>query len=163
MGLAEVGHGPTSALAARQRRAASSAKTVGRRQKQPTRIDALFDGVDQVAVVRGSSSGFTVLALGGLLAPLAAVYLPVLGGFALVIAAVAGFGTAGWRQAGSDKPAVAGALSAVGAYLLVLPLVYLGTGELDAVQIALTFITAVVVGAASGEISARIAARGERA
>jgi hypothetical protein len=117
---------------------------------------AWLDDIDSVTVVRGSSAGFSVLVLGGLLAPLAAAKAPGVGAFALIIAAVAGFATAAARQWGGPRPVVQGVLAAVGAYLLVLPLVVMAHHGWDPVQIAWTAITAIVVGAASPLVAKRV-------
>jgi hypothetical protein len=115
-----------------------------------------LDEIDSASVVRGSSAGFTVLVLGGLLAPIAAVKAPALGSFALVLTAVIGFATAAARQRGGPRPVIQGSLAAVGAYFLVLPLVVMANHGWDPVQIAWTSLTAVVVGAATAPLAGRI-------
>jgi hypothetical protein len=117
---------------------------------------AWFDEIDAVTVVRGSSAGFTVLVLGGLLAPIVAVKIPVLGGFGLVVTAVAGFATAASRQWKGSRPAVQGILAAVGAYLLILPMVVFAHHGWDVGQVFGTLLTAVVVGAATAMLTRRI-------
>jgi hypothetical protein len=47
-----------------------------------------LEAIDPVAAVRGMSSGFSVLIIGSLLAPLIALHVPVVGGFALALAAM---------------------------------------------------------------------------
>jgi hypothetical protein len=110
---------------------------------------AWLDEIDSVTVVRGSSAGFTVLVLGGLIAPIAAAKAPGFGSFALVLTAVAGFATAAARQRGGPRPMVQGVLAAIGAYFLVLPLVAMANHGWNAVQIACTLATAFIVGAAT--------------
>lgn len=119
-----------------------------------------LDEIDSATVVRGSSAGLTVLVLGGLLAPIAAVKAPAIGSLALVLTAVAGFATAAARQWSGPRPVVQGILAAVGAYLLVLPLVVMSQHGWDVVQVACTLLTAVVVGASTPAILGR--ARAER-
>jgi hypothetical protein len=106
-----------------------------------------LDEIDPVSVVRGSSAGFSVLVIGGLVAPIAAVKLPGVGGLALFVAAVAGFAYASARQWNGPRPVAQGVLAAVGAYVLVLPLVVMARHGWDVVQVASTLATAVVVGA----------------
>jgi hypothetical protein len=117
---------------------------------------AWLDEIDPVIVVRGSSAGFTVLVLGGLVAPIAAVNAPVIGSLALVLTAVAGFVTAAARQWNGPRPVVQGVLAAVGAYLLVLPIVVMGNHGWNVVQIACTLATAVVVGAVTPGVLVRV-------
>ncbi len=104
------------------------------------------------AVVRGASRGFGVLLVGGLLQPLAGqvaalayVWLVAVAIAAFVVAGVAappaGTPLDGWRQA---------PVAAVGGYLLIVPLVVLGAGEIPVLQAVLTTATAVVVGAVVG-------------
>ena len=119
---------------------------------------AWLDEIDSVTVVRGSSAGFTVLVLGGLIAPIAAVKAPGIGSLALILTAVVGFATAAARQRGGPRPNISGALAAIGAYFLVLPLVVMGNHGWNVVQIACTLATAVVVGAATPALAGRFAA-----
>jgi len=93
-----------------------------------------------------------VLLVGGLLQPLAG-QVAALAYVWLVAVAIAAFVVAGvaatpagtpldsWRQA---------PVAAVGGYLLIVPLVVLGAGEIPAFQAVLTTATAVVVGAVVG-------------
>jgi mannose/fructose/N-acetylgalactosamine-specific phosphotransferase system component IID len=115
-----------------------------------------LDEIDPVAAVRGSSSGFTVLVIGGLLAPAIAVRVPVIGSLALVLTAIVGFATAAWRRARTSRPVLQGVVAAVGAYLLVLPIVAMTHHRWDPIQIGLTLLTAIVVGAVVGPIALRI-------
>jgi len=119
---------------------------------------AWLDEIDSATVVRGSSAGFTVLVLGGLIAPIAAAKAPAIGSFALVLTAVAGFATAAARQRGGPRPIVQGTLAAFGAYFLVLPLVVMGNHGLNILQVACTAATAVIVGAATPALLGRVLA-----
>ncbi|HJQ47061.1 MAG TPA: hypothetical protein VJ870_12190 [Amycolatopsis sp.] len=113
----------------------------------------LWDELDGAALVRGCSSGFTVLVLGGLVAP-AAARLPVFGPYWLVVVAVVAFAVAGMRTGHAVRQATQGMCAAVGAYVLVLPLVLAGgASSTSAWQVAATLATAVVVGGAGGAIS----------
>ncbi|MGH3519637.1 MAG: hypothetical protein ACRDQ7_19905 [Haloechinothrix sp.] len=114
-----------------------------------------FEGIDPVAAVRGASVGFSILVVGGLLAPVAAVAVPLLGAVWLTLIAVLAFGVAGMRIGGARLPALHGAVAAVFAYLLVLPLVLLNEAGRDVVQVSLTFCAALAVGALAGILRAR--------
>lgn len=105
--------------------------------------------IDWVRLVRGASTGFTVLVIGGLAAPIMSL-VPVIGPPWLIITAVVAFVVAAWRVGDALSPAVHGAAAAVAAYLLVLPLVAMATGGIDLAQLGLTTLTAVVVGALTG-------------
>ena len=114
--------------------------------------------IDGPAAVRAASTGFTVLLLGGLLAPLAASLVPVVGQFALAIVAAAGFVVAGRGIGNARSTVLHGACAAVGSYLLVLPLVLWSSstaGGVDVTQVVATAGTAVVVGGLAGHIAGR--------
>ncbi|HWD05783.1 MAG TPA: hypothetical protein VG674_25375 [Amycolatopsis sp.] len=116
---------------------------------------ALWGGIDAEALIRGCSRGFTVLVLGGLLAPLAG-RLPVIGPCWLSAVAVAAFAVGGVRVGGSEHPVVQGIVAAVSSYLLVLPLVLAGGGGAAGLGwIGLTAAVALAVGAAAGFAGAR--------
>lgn len=163
MGVAEVGRVRPASVAARRGTTAAVATTRGRHSAGQSGSGTWLDEIDPVAIVRGSSSGFTVLVLGGLLAPIASTMVPVLGSYALVIAAVVGFATAAWKQAAAQRPGLGGAIAAVGAYLLVLPLVYMGQHGVNLTQVAATLATAVAVGALVGLAASRRISEGAHA
>lgn len=110
--------------------------------------------VDWPGLARGASTGLTILVLGGLSAPLAS-RVPVIGPPWLIITAVVAFAVAAWRIGDALTPAVHGATAALVSYLLVLPLVVLGTGGLDVAQLGLTTVTALVVGGLVGVLAGR--------
>ncbi|WP_445548686.1 hypothetical protein, partial [Frankia sp. CiP1_Cm_nod2] len=114
-----------------------------------------LDGVDMTAVVRGSSRGFTVLVLGGLIAPAVATVSGALGVLILTGSAAAAFVAAALRQGTTTDGGRHGALAAVGAYLLVLPLVLLAQAGRNPAQISMTLAAAVVVGFVAGSVTAR--------
>lgn len=117
-------------------------------------------GIDGPAMVRAASTGFTVLLLGGLVAPLVAAMVPVVGRFWLVLVAVAAFVIAGSRIGAAAAPAVHGAVAAVSSYLLMLPGVMMTTG-LQVGQVLTTASAAVVVGALGGYLTARFGCRAD--
>lgn len=112
------------------------------------------DDVDAPLVVRGASSGFTVLLLGGLAMPLAVAFVPVVGRGWLPFVALLAFVASALRVGSARRPWLHGLVSAMSAYLLVLPLVSLG-GAADPGQIGLTSVAAVVMGSATGFVSGR--------
>ncbi|MFF5988810.1 hypothetical protein [Prauserella flavalba] len=120
-----------------------------------------LDKFDPVAVVRGAWRGFAVLLIGGLLAPAAARYLPVVGSFWLVLTAVAAFVVAAWKPGMSADFRWFGLVSAVGAYLLILPLVLLQPAGRSPVQIVSTVAVAALVGALTGFVRGRRSGAGE--
>lgn len=117
-------------------------------------FDWFSDRVDWVSLVKGASLAFSVLVIGGLSAPLGST-IPVIGPAWLIITAVIAFVVAGYRIGEAIDPRVQGAGAAVAGYLLVLPLVVLGTGGLDPVQLILTLVTAVVMGGLAGHLAGR--------
>lgn len=115
-----------------------------------------LDAVDMPAVVRGCGRGFLVLVGGGLIAPVLAQSSPLLGAVLLAGAAVVAFGVAAVPQGSTTNGPLHGVLAAIGAYLLVLPLVLLAPAGRDVVQILLTAAAAVAVGAATGWVRQRL-------
>lgn len=121
--------------------------------------------VDAPAAVRGGSAGFTILVLGGLSAPIAAAVAPSLGAVWLTATAIVAFAVAAWRggRAGIPvSPGAQGAVSAVCAYLLVVPLVLLDPASRDPLQLAATSAVAVGVGAITGIVRAALDRRRTR-
>ena len=110
--------------------------------------------VDVPNAVRGASTGFSVLLIGGLLAPMVSVASAVLAAVWLTGVAVVAFGIAARRSRLAGVPAVHGAVAAVISYVLVLPLLLPFEAARNPVQILLTAVTAVVVGAVAGSLAA---------
>lgn len=111
--------------------------------------------IDVPNAVRGASTGFSILLIGGLLAPfLTLVSVAAAAGWLALVAVVA-FAVAARRSQRAGKPAVHGAAAAVFAYALVLPLLLPFEQGRNVGQILLTLATAVVVGAGVGSIAAR--------
>lgn len=114
--------------------------------------------VDVAAAVRAASTGLSVLLLGGLLTPIAQLYVPLLGQYWLLLVSVAAFATAGSRVGDAELTHVHGACAALGSFLLVLPLVIwfppADTG-LDVAQVVSAAGAAVVVGAVAGHLAGR--------
>jgi hypothetical protein len=117
-------------------------------------FDWFSDRVDWVSLVRGSSLAFSVLVIGGLAAPLGS-RVPVIGPAWLIVTAICAFVLAGYRIGDAVDPRVHGAGAAVVGYVLVLPLVVLGTGGLDPAQLVLTLLTAVIMGGLAGHLAGR--------
>lgn len=110
--------------------------------------------IDWGYAARGASTALTILVLGGLSAPIAA-RVPVVGPWWLILTAVVAFAVAGSRIGDALSPVLHGATTALIGYLLVLPLVALGAGELPPSQLVFTALVAVVVGGGSGVLAGR--------
>lgn len=117
--------------------------------------DEFSVSVDWGYAARGASTALTILVIGGLSAPIAA-RIPLIGPYWLVVTAVLAFAVAGSRVGDAPSPAVHGAVTALFGYLLVLPIVVLGAGELPPSQLALTALLALVVGAVAGALAGRL-------
>jgi hypothetical protein len=115
----------------------------------------LVGRVDVPNAVRGASTGFSILLLGGLLAPFVTlVSVPAAAAWLGGVAVVA-FAVAARRSRLAANPALHGAVAAVIAYVLVLPLLLPFPQGRNIQQILLTLATALVVGAATGALVAR--------
>jgi len=125
------------------------------RMDQSRRVTPTTGRVDVPNAVRGASTGFSILLIGGLVAPLATLVSAPAGAVWLAGVAVVAFAVAARRSRLAEAPALHGAVAALGAYALVLPLLLPFPQGRDAGQILLTIATAVVVGAASGTLMAR--------
>jgi uncharacterized membrane protein YebE (DUF533 family) len=107
--------------------------------------------VDMVAVVRGMGRGFLVLVGGGLVAPaLAMSSSHMLGSVLLASSAALAFVVAAVKQGRTVNGVLHGMIAAIGAYLLMLPLVVLAPAGRDANQISMTLAAAAAVGALAG-------------
>jgi hypothetical protein len=111
--------------------------------------------VDVPNAVRGASTGFSVLVIGGLLGPMTTLISGLFATVWLTGVAVVAFVVAARRSRGAGQPARHGAVAAVLAYVLVLPLLLPFEAARNWPQIGLTFLTAVVVGAVTGVVAAR--------
>lgn len=108
---------------------------------------------DPAAVLRGVFRGFGVLFVGGIVHPLVTQLADPLGYVWLLLVALVAFGLAAVTATPADTPVSAwrqAPLATVGGYLLILPLVRLGSGQLPWLQLLLTTLTAVLVGVAVG-------------
>lgn len=105
---------------------------------------------DLPALVRGASSGFTVLVLGELLLPLAGSVSSTLAGLWLSLVGAAGFVIAGRRVGRARRPMLHGAAAALGALTLTLPLRVLVDSPLPPFALLVGAVFAVIVGAVSG-------------
>lgn len=111
--------------------------------------------VDVPQAVRGASSGFSVLLIGGLVAPMVGIAAPLLGSVWLTLTAFTAFVVAARRIGVATVPVLHGAVAAVLAYILVLPLLLPFEAGRNVPQILLTFATAISVGACTGWIQSR--------
>jgi hypothetical protein len=107
---------------------------------------------DEVALVRGASTGFTVLLVGELLAPLAGQVNGTLGLLWVSMVGAAGFVTAGSRIGTSASPWLHGAVAALLALLLTVPLRLLVGVDSTAgwYRIAVSAVFSIIVGAIAG-------------
>lgn len=111
--------------------------------------------IDVPGAVRGASTGFSILILGGLLAPfLTLVSGPVAAGWLALVAVVA-FAVAARHSKRAGSPGLHGVVAALIAYALVLPLILPFEQGRNPGQIGLTVLTAVVVGWLAGKAFAR--------
>ena len=110
--------------------------------------------VDVPNAVRGASTGFSVLIIGGLVAPMVGLASSVVATGWLTGVAVVAFAIAARRSRLAGAPAAHGAVAALFSYVLVLPLLLPFEQGRDPLQILLTTVTALVVGAGVGSLSA---------
>ena len=111
--------------------------------------------VDVPNAVRGASTGFSVLVIGGLLGPMTTLVSTAFATVWLTGVAVVAFVVAARRSQDAGSPARHGMVAALLAYVLVLPLLLPFEAARNWPQIALTAVTAVVVGAVTGVVAAR--------
>lgn len=116
---------------------------------------AWMDRIDWVLVVRGASTGFTVLVISGLANPIVSNVNQVAGLVELVLGALGASVVAAWRARTADSPVLSGAVAALISYTLVVPLIYLSERRLDYRVILLFAAVALVVGAISGFMLSR--------
>ncbi|MFE6610931.1 hypothetical protein [Amycolatopsis sp. NPDC057786] len=103
-----------------------------------------------MACGHGIWRGFAVLVIGALLQPVAAAVAPVVGASFLLITAVVAFAIAGFRTGGATSPILHGAVTAVGSYVLVLPLVFLTSVPVGPQQVLATAGLGVAAGGLAG-------------
>ncbi|MEV4731864.1 hypothetical protein [Saccharopolyspora sp. NPDC049426] len=108
--------------------------------------------VDVVAAVRGASTGFSVLLLGGAIAPLVEMAVPIAALLWLPLVALTAFAVAGARTGSANSSLLQGAIAAVGSYLLILPIVVIVPSGRDALQITMTLVAAVLAGSVAGRV-----------
>ncbi|GAA4815417.1 hypothetical protein ACFQ0K_07125 [Nocardioides caeni] len=111
--------------------------------------------IDVPNAVRGASTGFSILLIGGLLAPILTIVSSLAAAVWLAGVAVLAFAVAARRSQGAGIPVLHGIFAAVLAYVLVLPLLLPFEQGRDVQQIAQTVLTAVLVGSVTGALSAR--------
>ena len=108
---------------------------------------------ENAELVRGAFRGFGVLVIGGLAQPLIGMIFESLDYVWLPLVAVVAFAWAARIAAAkAQSPVVTGLIGALGAYLLVVPLVMMAAGSLDPSQALLTSLTAVLVGSLTGAV-----------
>lgn len=143
MGLAPDGKVPVAA--------GRPTKPGGRTFGVKPRIDA----VDVSVAIRGASAGFSVLLVGGLVQPLVEGRIPGVGQAWLPLVALFAFVIAARHVGEARIPSAHGAMAAVNAYLLMLPLVLLNPAGTNVAQISLTIGAAMLTGGAVGFVRGR--------
>lgn len=113
------------------------------------------DGIDYVAAIRATSSGFTILFLGLLLAPVLGAVLAGATMFAELLACLVAGGVAGSRIGEGRLGHLQGAFGAVSAYLLVLPLLLLFPAGQDLERHVVYGLVMAAAGAVAGLLAAR--------
>ncbi|MET7995862.1 hypothetical protein ABZU76_33720 [Amycolatopsis sp. NPDC005232] len=119
-------------------------------------------GIDTKACGRGIWRGFAILVIGALLQPIAAAVAPLVGASFLLITAVVAFGFAGFRTGDTHHPIFQGAVTAVGGYVLVLPLSFLTAATVGPQQVLATAAVAVATGGLAGFAGHVVRAREKR-
>jgi hypothetical protein len=114
--------------------------------------------LDGPAVVRGGSRGFTVLVVGELLALLVGLASDSLGGLVFAMTAAAGAVAAGTIAGRTDPPLPNGAAAGLFAYVLTVPLRFMGGGPAGT-ELAFSVVAATVLGALGGRLAAQAAGR----
>lgn len=155
-------------MTAENRRSPSNFSRLGRRHTnapdrspgthttdQRISIQAPTEKVDGIAAVRGASTGFSVLLLGGMVTPLVAIMGPSLSIGWLPLVAVSAFVIAAFRVGDSSLPWLQGMMASVGSYLLVLPLVLIAPTGRNPIQVVLTFAIAILIGGLTGHCRGR--------
>lgn len=130
----------------------TNARLAGESAKGPPRRSS---PIDLPVAIRGGSAGFSLLLIGGLLAPLAGLAVPALGGAFLTLTAVLAFLVAARKIGRSSVPQLHGAVAAVLAYALVLPLLLPFETTRNVPQILYTLATAISVGASTAWIQSK--------
>lgn len=118
--------------------------------------------IDVPNAARGASTGFSILLIGGFLAPLLTLVSTLAAAAWLAAVAVVAFAVAARRSQRAGIPALHGIFAALLAYALVLPLLLPFEQGRDVRQIAQTVLTAVMVGAITGAVAARRAVAGSQ-
>ena len=114
--------------------------------------------VDEAALVRGGSAGFTVLVLGELLTPFASGINATLGLLWLSLVGATGYVAAGSKIGIASKPALHGALAALAALVLTIPLrLFVGASlEQQWYPLLISALFGLVVGALAGRAAGRL-------
>ena len=100
----------------------------------------------QPEIVRGASRGFTVFLIGGAIQPLVSLVAAPVGYVWVPLVALAAFALSAWTVTSVAGATLAHAVtSALGGYLLVVPVVVLMTGTLTLSQVASTSVAALLV------------------
>lgn len=110
--------------------------------------------IDVPNAIRGASTGFSILVIGGLLAPLWTLVSTLVAGIWLAGVSICAFAVAARLSKAAGTPPLHGVVAAVTAYVLVLPLLLPFEAGRNVPQILATLATAVAVGALTGWFAA---------
>ncbi|WP_200958991.1 hypothetical protein [Nocardioides sp. Root190] len=121
----------------------------------PAPVPVPVGRIDVPNAVRGASTGFSILLIGGFLAPMLTLVSTLTAGIWLALVAIVAFAIAARRSQRAGIPALHGIFAALLSYALVLPLLLPFEQGRDLQQIAQTALTAVIVGAITGAVASR--------
>lgn len=119
--------------------------------------------LDEPALVRAMSTGFSVLLVGELAGTLVGHFLPLVGSIWLVLVGPIGYVAAGTRVGTAAKPSLQGALAALGAFSLTVPLRYVVGGHHDWFLLALNAVVSCALGTIAGRTAGTQRDRGTSA
>lgn len=126
----------------------------GRTTKGRREPENWFDRIDWSVVARGASRGFTALVLTDLLFLVIGRLSPIVALVWLVAGSLVGFGVAAWQSGSAIAPAMTGAVAALFAFTLTVPLIYMVSGtakiNLNWLYVAVLGVGALIVGSAVG-------------
>lgn len=125
------------------------------KQIQTSLWDRMLDRIDWIVAARGASTGFGVLVISGLIQPMLMNAAPWVALPALLLGSLLGFVAAGYRAGPAPSPPATGAVAALFAYTLTIPLSYLVHQPLAPSSVAGFVVAALLVGSATGAYMGR--------
>lgn len=155
-GTPQTPKAPTSPGAPSGSSPTSSSKPSRSSSSSPRRTRGQQAGADVSLIASAVGLGFLILIFGGLLQPVATTFIPqAVSQFWVIFVAVVAFASAGVRTGlSAPKPALYGAGTAVGSYLLVVPVQFL-QASFNPLYAVFTLIGAAVIGAGAALLGTR--------